>query len=140
MQHPSEQSRSSIHAGPGQAPLAWVRQVRNGLSVDEVSGIAGYLSLPLSEVATRLAIPARTLARRKREGVLSVEESEKVLRALRVIARANAVFGDGEKAALWIKSENPALEGETPFALLDTDVGGEAVMDALGRIEHGLIA
>ena len=46
------------------------------------------IDLSQAELAQALDIPERTLARRKREGVLSREESEKLLRLARTVARA----------------------------------------------------
>ena len=40
----------------------------------------------------------------------------------------------------WLKSPNAALRGHAPLSLVDTDIGAEAVLDALGRIEHGVFA
>jgi putative toxin-antitoxin system antitoxin component (TIGR02293 family) len=80
------------------------------------------------------------LARRKREGVLSRDESAKLLRLARMVARAAEVF-EGLAAALnWLKTPIDAMEGVTPLSLVDTDIGADSVMDTLGRIEHGVFA
>jgi len=98
------------------------------------------MQLSQSEFARALDIPERTLARRKREGVLNSEESAKVLRLARVVGRASEVFDDPDAALDWLKSPNAALSGATPLSLLDTDIGAESVLDTLGRIEHGVFA
>jgi uncharacterized protein (DUF2384 family) len=41
---------------------------------------------------------------------------------------------------VWLKSANISLSGQTPMSLLDTEIGAESVMNALGRIEHGIFA
>ena len=87
-----------------------------------------------------LGISERTLVRRKREGTLSSEESAKLVRVARVVARAEEVFEDFDAALDWLKSPNAAIGGVTPFSLLDTDIGAESVFDTLGRIEHGVYA
>jgi putative toxin-antitoxin system antitoxin component (TIGR02293 family) len=87
-----------------------------------------------------LGIPERTLARRKKEGVLNSEESAKLVRLARVVERAKDVFEDFEASLNWLKSPNAALSGATPLSLLDTDIGAESVLDTLGRIEHGVFA
>jgi len=76
----------------------------------------------------------------KREGVLSPDESAKLVRFARVVERAEAVFEDKEAALEWLRSPNAALGGEAPISLLDTDIGADSVLDALGRIEHGVFA
>jgi putative toxin-antitoxin system antitoxin component (TIGR02293 family) len=92
------------------------------------------------ELAAALAIPDRTLARRKREGRFNSEETAKLVRLARVIARAEETFEDLDAARDWLKSANAALAGATPLSLLDTDIGAESVLDTLGRIEHGVFA
>src|SRR5450756_2329823 len=80
------------------------------------------------------------VARRKREGMLTSEESAKLLRLARVVGRAHEVFEDLNAALNWLKSPNAALAGAAPLSLLDTDIGAESVLDTLGRIEHGVFA
>jgi putative toxin-antitoxin system antitoxin component (TIGR02293 family) len=60
-------------------------------------------------------------------------------RIARVAAQAFAVFGSEEKAAVWLRRPNRALNGDLPVHLLDTDVGARQVEDILGRIEHGIV-
>jgi putative toxin-antitoxin system antitoxin component (TIGR02293 family) len=61
-------------------------------------GGGGYLDqggrISRAELAAALGIPERTLARRKREGLLSSEESAKLVRLARVVQRAEEVFED----------------------------------------------
>ena len=93
-----------------------------------------------TEFAKALDIPERTMARRKREGVFSSDESAKLIRFARVAERAEEVFEDQELAFNWIKTANSSLDGFTPLSLLDTELGAETVLDTLGRIEHGVFA
>ena len=58
----------------------------------------------------------------------------------RIVHRAIAVFENRAKALEWLKSPNRALGSASPLSLLDTDLGAEAVLDTLGRIEHGVFA
>ncbi|MSQ72205.1 MAG: DUF2384 domain-containing protein [Betaproteobacteria bacterium] len=118
--------------------LDWVLVIRHGLSSGAVDSLARTLRVTQSELAAALGIPERTLARRKKAGVLTSEESAKLVRLARVVARATETFEDLDTARDWLKSPNAALSGATPFSLLDTDIGAEGVMDTLGRIEHGV--
>lgn len=120
--------------------LDWVSVIRQGISSAAVDALAQTLHLTHAELAAALGIPERTLARRKKEGMLNSEESAKVVRLARVIARAEEVFEDLNASLDWLKSRNAALSGATPLSLLDTDIGAESVMDTLGRIEHGVFA
>ena len=120
--------------------LDWVSVIRQGLSAVAVDSLAKTMRVTQSELALALGIPERTLARRKKEGTLNSEESAKLVRLARVVARARETFEGLDIALDWLKSPNAALSGATPFSLLDTDIGAESVMDTLGRIEHGVFA
>jgi len=123
-----------------QSSLDWVGMIREGIPAAAVESILRAVHLSQSELAQALGIPERTLARRKREGVLNSEESSKLLRVARVFGRASDVFDDHAAAVNWLKSPNAALRGNAPLNLLDTDIGAENVLDTLGRIEHGVFA
>lgn len=123
-----------------QSSLDWVGVIREGIPAAAVESILSAVRLSQAELAQALGIPERTLARRKREGVLNSEESSKLLRLARVISRATEVFDDSVAAIDWLKSPNAALGGNAPLSLLDTDIGAESVLDTLGRIEHGVFA
>jgi putative toxin-antitoxin system antitoxin component (TIGR02293 family) len=140
------QSVESVLGGKGvlrvtpQSPLDWIGMIRDGIPAAAVESILSAVRLSQSELAQALGIPERTLARRKREGILNSEESSKLLRLARVVSRASEVFDDRATAVDWLKSPNAALRGNVPLSLLDTDIGAESVLDTLGRIEHGVFA
>jgi len=118
--------------------LDWIEVIRNGIPAAAVESLLKAMQVSQAELARALGIPERTLARRKREGVLNSEESSKLIRLARVVWRANEVFENAQAALHWLKSPNSTLSGATPLSLLDTDIGAESVMDTLGRIEHGV--
>jgi putative toxin-antitoxin system antitoxin component (TIGR02293 family) len=60
------------------------------------------------------------------------------VRLANVTARATSVLGTEAKAKQWLTTSNPALGGEAPIDLLDTDVRAREVEDVLLRIEHGV--
>lgn len=130
---------SASQVGPRSA-LDWVALIRKGISSSAVDSLTAAIHITQSELATALGIPVRTLARRKKEGILNSEESTKMVRLARVVARAQEVFEDLSAATHWLKSPNTALAGVTPLSLLDTDIGADSVLDTLGRIEHGVFA
>jgi putative toxin-antitoxin system antitoxin component (TIGR02293 family) len=96
------------------------------------------LGLARTEVDA-IIIPQRTLQhRRSRREKLTVEESDRVLRAIRVLARAEAVYGSRERALGWLRRANPRLEGRTPLLLLKTDTGSRMVEELLVEIDEGM--
>ena len=79
----------------------------------------------------------RTAQRRKEQGTLNADESDRIARIARVIQRAIEAFGDNGQAREWIKRPNRTLQGFAPLGLLSTDAGAALVADELGRIEYG---
>lgn len=126
-----------LHAHP-LSSADWIDLVRKGIPASAIDSVIELVNVRQAELSRALDIPERTLVRRKKEGVLSREESGKLLRLARVIERAAEVFEEGQVALHWVKSPNASLAGATPLSMLDTDLGTESVMDALGRIEHGV--
>jgi hypothetical protein len=56
--------------------LDWVSVIRQGISAAAVDTLTKGVRISRAELATALGIPERTLAQRKREGLLSSEEAE----------------------------------------------------------------
>jgi len=131
--------RAVLRARPA-STLDWIELIRKGISSGAIDSILKTMQLSQADLARVLGIPERTLARRKREGVLNSEESAKLVRLARVVGRANEVFEDPKAALQWLKAPNTALSGAAPLSLLDTEIGAESVLDTLGRIEHGVFA
>jgi putative toxin-antitoxin system antitoxin component (TIGR02293 family) len=131
--------RGVLRANP-HSTLDWINVIRRGIPAAAVEALTKAIKVSQSELARALGIPERTLARRRREGTLSSEESAKLLRLARAVGRANEVFEDPEAALHWLKSPNSALSGASPLSVLDTEIGAESVLDTLGRIEHGVYA
>jgi len=83
-------------------------------------------------------IPARTLQhRRSRSERLTVEESDRVIRALRVFSAAEGVYESRERALQWLRRPNSRLDGRIPISLLKTDTGARIVEELLGQIDEG---
>ena len=120
--------------------MDWIPLVRQGLPAASVDALLRLTRITQAELANALAIPERTMARRKREGALSPEESAKLVRFARTVERAETVFDDAPAALAWLQSPNAALGAVTPLSLLDTELGADSVFDTLGRIEHGVFA
>ena len=59
-------------------------------------------------------------------------------RVARIRARAEEVFGEPNKAALWLNRPNRSLSHQTPLEAIQIDTGLQLVMTILGRIEHGV--
>lgn len=114
--------------------------VRSGLPHAALEAVMDLLALSADSISASLSLPKRTLARRKHQKRLSVEESDRLLRLARVAAAALDTLGDAGKASDWLQKPNRALGNTTPLSRMDTDVGARQVERVLGRIEHGVFS
>lgn len=116
-----------------------VRRVSEGFPYRVLENFRENTGLSAGEVARLVQINPRTLSRRKREGRLHADESDRVLRLSRVYGRALGLFGgDIERARHWLSTPKVALDGESPLDYSRVDVGAQEVVDLIGRIEHGV--
>jgi len=120
-------------------PLALDRHVRKGLAYSSFLRFQRNTSLSARAIAELIQIPTRTLTRRKSEGKLAPEESDRLVRASRIFGRAMELFeGDTDAARTWLTSPQPALGGLVPLELARTDVGANEVENLIGRLEYGI--
>jgi putative toxin-antitoxin system antitoxin component (TIGR02293 family) len=83
----------------------------------------------------------RTLKHRKsRHERLSREESDRAIRAARVLARAQQVMGSRAEALDWMRETKQRFNGRTPFQMLQTETGGRLVEEMLIQIDEGMFA
>jgi putative toxin-antitoxin system antitoxin component (TIGR02293 family) len=113
--------------------------VEKGFYFRELERLKDNVGLPLSELARLVRITPRTLNRRKKEGRLTAEESDRLLRLARVLGSALKLFeGDVDTARAWLSSPQRALGGAVPWDLSRTDIGAREVENTIGRLEHGV--
>jgi putative toxin-antitoxin system antitoxin component (TIGR02293 family) len=118
-----------------------IRLLNGGLPVACFNALSRASGLKEGDLARLARIPARTMARRKKEGVFPLEEGERVLRLMRIVERAMELFeGNADEAAGWLKSANPLLEGKSPLEYADTEPGAQLVQQVIGRLEHGVFS
>jgi len=102
-----------------------------------VENLASFLGESASRLMRIIESNERTAQRRKEQGTLNVDESDRIARIARVTQRAIEAFGNTGQAREWIKRPNRTLQGFAPLGLLSTDAGAALVTDELGRIEYG---
>ena len=120
------------------------QSVRHGLSL-ELQG--AFLAQGLTrEEFHRIVIPQRTFrhrTERRNKGlqeVLSPEESDKAVRAARVLALAERVFAARDKALSWMRQPKKRFHGDTPMTMLETETGARLVEQMLLQIDDGMFA
>lgn len=120
-------------------PLSLAAAVRRGFTYRAFDRFARETDLALSVLGELIQIPGRTLVRRKADGRLQPEESDRLLRASRIFGLAIDLFEGERSAALqWLSSPQRALGDATPMDLIQTDVGAREVENLIGRLEHGI--
>jgi putative toxin-antitoxin system antitoxin component (TIGR02293 family) len=112
--------------------------LRRGLPYAALEAVASEFRITQEDLRSVLHLPARTLARRKKEKRLRADESDRLFRLGRLAALAQEVLGSREKAAGWLHRPNRALGNVVPLRQLDTDLGARQVEDLLLRIAHGV--
>ena len=115
--------------------------VRSGLpfsTLDEVAAAAGVGRLALARV---IGLPATTLARRRKAGLLAEEESDRLVRVARIVALVHdMMLGDAKAARRWLGDPHDLLEGESPLERASTEVGSREVEQVIGRMRHGIFS
>ena len=113
--------------------------MRRGLTYGAFERLQRNTALSARTLADLAEIPTRTLARRREEGRLDPDESDRLLRVARVFGRALELFEvDAAAARRWLTTPQPAERGLVPLDLARTDVGAREVEHLVGRLEHGI--
>lgn len=121
-------------------PIQILHRVKLGLKFQTLERFQKNTRFSTADLADLVAIKMRTLHRRKEEGRLAPDESDRLLRVTRVFAKALELFeGDAEAARRWFHTPAKALAGERPIALAGTDLGSREVEALIDRLEHGVL-
>ncbi|MGZ8323325.1 MAG: type II RES/Xre toxin-antitoxin system antitoxin [Rhodoplanes sp.] len=120
-----------------QADLALA--VRNRLPLSALKGLT-LAGLSEQEIE-RFVIPQRTRRHRAdRNQPLTIDESDRAVRLLRVQTLAEETFGDKEKANRWLRRPLTELRGEPPLDIAQTEAGARVIETILGKIAWGAAA
>ena len=115
--------------------------VKAGLQYNSLENFVRKTRFPREEAISLVQISPRTLARRKEKGRLSPEESDRLVRAARIVSQARRLFeGNAEAANHWLKSSQQALGGSTPLEYAQTEIGAREVEALIARLEHGVFS
>ena len=120
-----------------QADLALA--VRNRLPLSALKSLT-LAGLSEQEIE-RFVIPQRTRRHRAdRNQPLTIDESDRAVRLLRVQTLAEETFGDKEKANRWLRRPLTELRGEPPLDIAQTEAGARVIETILGKIAWGAAA
>jgi putative toxin-antitoxin system antitoxin component (TIGR02293 family) len=130
---------------PATQPLTTTLQldlsrVEAGVPLTSMTEFAESSGIPMADLYN-IVIPARTLKhRRARREPLSRDESDKFARLVRIYDYALKVFGEKNKANLWLSRPKHRFAERTPLQMLGTEIGGRMVEEFLVQIAYGMFA
>lgn len=120
-----------------QADLALA--VRSRLPLVALKGLA-QAGISEQEIE-RFVIPQRTRRHRvEKKQPLTIEESDRAVRLLRIQTVAEDTFGSREKAHIWLRRPLAEFKGETPFDISQTEAGARVIETILAKIAWGAAA
>jgi putative toxin-antitoxin system antitoxin component (TIGR02293 family) len=115
-----------------------LRAVEAGVPVATMDDFVAASGMKLKDVL-EVVIPLRTLKHRKaRKEPLTSDESDKLVRLIKVYDLAVQVFGEKEKAVYWLGEPKPRFDGRTPTQMMRTGLGTGMVEEMLVQIDEGM--
>lgn len=120
------------------SPAVMMRRIRNGIPAESFVETAEKLGISQELLAAKLGLVTRTLNRkRKANENLSAQESERILRVVRIWNMARILFRTDEAIAEWLLRPAASLDHAAPLDLLDTDVGTAEVEGLITGLAYG---
>ena len=112
--------------------------IRRGLPTEMIGEVSCTLGMTAADLMSFLPLSCQLTTQRTKTKLLTVTDSEILLRVAKALTRADAIFESREASSNWLKRKIRSLGGVAPLSLLDTSTGLELVMQTLARIEHGV--
>src|SRR3954471_20258731 len=109
-----------------------IGRIQAGLSFRAVRNLQNALDLPLEKIAAFLGMSRATLHRRKTQGKIARNESEKLVRYQRLLKKAEDVFGEAQAAREWLTQPQLGLGNAKPVDFAKTEIGAREVENLLG--------
>lgn len=113
--------------------------ISRGIPTDSITYLFDFLDVKQGTGLSFLDISSATFSRRKKQGKLDADESNRVYRYAQIADMATEMFqGDAEEAKRWLKTPAQAFGGEMPLEHARTEFGAREVEMLIGRIRHGI--
>ena len=121
-------------------PITRAREIERGLPIAALRDVLADGAVTLADLVGIVG-KRRTLDRRLAEDeVLTLEESDRLVRFAEVLAQAEHVVGSRREAMEWLRKPKRRLEDARPIDLLRTHSGTELVTNLLNLAKHGMLA
>ena len=115
--------------------------VQEGLPYAALEHLQERLAKTRIDLPDVLQIPPRTCQRRKAEGRLQPDESDRLLRFARIFWKTLELFDDDQDSAVaWLGAPIVGLGGMRPLDLAKSEPGCQEIEALIGRLEHGVFA
>ena len=126
---------AGLHNSDGVALLS---QISEGLEGKVANVILDWAKITQNDLRKMSGIPSTTFSR-SMKARFSSDQSERLVRIIRVIDRAVELFeGNKEEAQKWLNEPNRALSWKVPADLMASETGAYEVMKLITRLEHGV--
>ena len=118
--------------------VALLGQINEGLDGKVANRITDWARITQNDLRKMSGIPSTTFSRSVKAR-FNQEQSERLVRIIRVIDRAVDLFeGDREAAQKWLNEPNRALSWKVPADLMASETGAYEVIKLITRLEHGV--
>ncbi|HAV0157921.1 TPA: DUF2384 domain-containing protein [Salmonella enterica] len=118
--------------------VALLGQISEGLDGKVANLIIDWAKITQNDLRKMSGIPSTTFSRSVKAR-FSSEQSERLVRIIRVIDRAVELFeGNKEEAQKWLNEPNRALSWKVPVELMPSETGAYEVIKLITRLEHGV--
>lgn len=116
--------------------------IMRGLPRKAALAVRARLNLTEQEFAQSLGVSAKTLQRQAKAAAerLNPTQGDRLYRLARIVAFAEEVLEDPERAHRWLQEPQRGLGNRRPLDLLQNEAGAREVEDLLGRIEYGVLS
>lgn len=139
---PNKQSKIAMSALlelPGKPVAEQIAAIERGLPASTLNEISALLNVPKSSILKKLKLAQRTITNRENSGKpFTLEESERLLRVLRVRRIARDVFASDQAVSEWLNAPDASLGMKSPLEMLTTDIGTAKVENLARAMAHGV--
>ncbi len=119
------------------SPREQIQKIKKRLPMQYFNSICKDIELSKKHLARIIQSSESNLVIRKKEGVFSFSESERLFRIRRVYKKALEVFDDEKEIKKWFKKPCWLLNDVAPIDYLDTEIGSREIENILQHIKIG---
>lgn len=129
----------SILTLAGKTPTAQIAAIERGLPSTALNEIASATGIPKKRLIEGLRFATRTITlREKAKSRFTLEESERIMRVVRLRHLLKDLFTTDAAIAQWLNGQDAALGNRTPLEMLATDIGAAKVENLTKAMMHGV--